>query len=205
MKEVLSNVVWGYLSQVYFPKFFLRIEKGKEVEISIKDNCILSFKVNDHGFDLLDKFDVSLSDGDKFVAVLKEEKIIKALYSDPNFYGSIGQEFCLMYDIMYAKAGTEAIAESFYRVMENQEMDGNQSHEVLVMRTKLDWSLPPVIQCETMLDGIAKLYIEGDRKLGLKRHYLPVYRDARSQRNRDDLSKVLKRHSKIKPRLPFLH
>ena len=60
---------------------------------------------------------------------------------------------------MYANAGTEAIAESFYRVMETQEMDGGQNHKVLVLRSKVDWSLPTVLQCESALDGIADLWV----------------------------------------------
>lgn len=105
---------------------------------------------------------------------------------------------------MYSKAGTEAIAESFSRVMETQEMDGGQSHDVLSLRAKVDWSLPSVLQCEAALDGIADLYINGDKERGLKRHYLPVYKDQRSMRKSSELSKVLARHAEKKARLPFL-
>ena len=35
---------------------------------------------------------------------------------------------------MYAKSGTEAVAESFYRVVEKQEMDGGQSLKAIVQR-----------------------------------------------------------------------
>ena len=105
---------------------------------------------------------------------------------------------------MYAKAGKEVIAESFYRIMETQEMDGGQNHKVLVLRSKVDWSLPTVLQCESALDGIADLYINGDKERGLKRHYLPVYKDQRSMRKSNELSKVLARHGEMKTRLPFL-
>jgi hypothetical protein len=33
-------------------------------------------------------------------------------------------EFCLIFDILYAKSGTEAVAKSFYRVVDKQEMEG---------------------------------------------------------------------------------
>ncbi len=105
---------------------------------------------------------------------------------------------------MFAKTGTEAIAESFYRVMEKQEMDGSQSDEVLAMRTKADWSFPSVLQSENAIKKIAKLYKEGDKKTGLKKHMLSVYRDKRSILKKDELSKVLKRHNKKKPRFSFL-
>ena len=65
---------------------------------------------------------------------------------------------------MYSKAGTEAIAESIYRVMETQEMDGGQSHDVLSLRTKVDWSLPSVLQSEAALDSMIDLYLKGDKE-----------------------------------------
>ena len=64
--------------------------------------------------------------------------------------------------------------------MDAQEKDGGQSQEVLTMPTKLDWCLPSIIQCEKALSGMAKLYIEGDKSLGLKKHFIPIYKDARS-------------------------
>jgi hypothetical protein len=76
-----------------------------------------------------------------------------------------------------AKTGTEAVAELFYHVVEKQEMDGEQGHEVLVNRSKVDWSLPPVIQCEPALTEMAQLYIDGDKARGLKRHHMPIYKD----------------------------
>ena len=64
---------------------------------------ISSFTVDDEGqFDLLDKFQVCLSSGKKFTAVLKEDRLIKSLYDDPELYQSVGREFCVIFDIMYA-------------------------------------------------------------------------------------------------------
>jgi hypothetical protein len=60
--------------------------------------------------------------------------------------------------------------------MDVQEKDGGQSQEVLAMRTKLDWCLPSIIQCEKALSGMAKLYIEGDKSLGLKNTSFPSTR-----------------------------
>jgi hypothetical protein len=137
--------------------------------------------------------------------LFQEENVITALYCDSSFYSVIGPEFCLVFDIMYAKTGTEAVAESFYRVIEKQEMDGGQSHKVLVNRSKVDWSLPPVIQCEPALTKMAQLYIDGDKARGLKRHHVPVYKDKRSWRkNEDDLSKVVRRIVNAPVKFPFL-
>ena len=73
------------------------------------------------------KFQVTLSDGSASMYVLQEEQVTQMLYSNPTFYEAVGREFCIIYDIFFAKAGTEAIAESFYCVMEAQEKDGRQS------------------------------------------------------------------------------
>ena len=46
-------------------------------------------------------------------------------------------------------------------------MEGGQSMGVLMNRAKIDWCLPSVIQCEFAQKEIAKLYINGDKELGL--------------------------------------
>ena len=207
LKDTLLKTIWGELFQTYFPRFFAKLEKENvQVPIQLKsEQLISSFAANSSGnFDLLDKFEICLTGGEEFTAVLKEDCIIQSLYNDPEFYESVGREYCVIFDIMYAKAGTEAIAESIYRVMETQEMNGGQSHDVLSLRTKVDWSLPSVLQCEAALDSMIDLYLKGDKEKGLKRHYLPVYKDKRSIRKSGELSKVLLRHAETKTRLPFL-
>ena len=79
------------------------------------------------------------------------------LYTDSSFYSAIGQEFCLVFDIFYVKSGTEAVAESFYRVVEKQEMEGGQTISVLMNRAKIDWCLPSVIQCDSAITEMAKI------------------------------------------------
>ena len=97
--------------------------------------------------------------------VLKEECVIKALYMDVEFYTTVGQEFCLVFEIMYVKTGTEAVVESFYRVVEQQEMHGGQSLEILGARAKVDWCFPPMVQCDNALTEMAKMYLHGIRNL----------------------------------------
>ena len=83
-------------------------------------------------------------------------------------------------------------------------MDGGQSIEVLAARSKVDWYLLAMIQCESTLGEMAKLYINGSKEDGLKKHHVPVYRDSRSQKGSDKISKVVDRIKKSTPRLPFL-
>ena len=84
-------------------------------------------------FSLTEVFQVKLSCGTTLDVVLQEDAVIHALYTDSSFYSLVGQEFCLLFDIMYAKTGTEALAESFYCVVEKQEMEGKQSLDVLAL------------------------------------------------------------------------
>ena len=76
-------------------------------------------------------------------------------------------------------------------------MDGGQSLDVLGNRAKVDWCCPSVLQCERSLTEMAKLYIDGDKSMGLQRHHIPVFKTKQST----DLSKVLKRLSLSTPRV----
>ncbi len=205
LKSFLLETIWGKELEQFFPKFFKKVSgSGDSLEsVTIPSGQVITkFMPKKNEFDLLDKFQVSLSDGLSFTAVLQEEDIIQMLYCNPAFFGAVGREFCIIFDIFYAKAGTEAIAESFYKVMDTQEKDGGQSQNVLTMRTKVDWCLPPLIQCEKSLSAMADLYINGDKALGLKRHFIPVYKGG--NRSNRDLSNVIERLSKKSPRWPFL-
>lgn len=117
-----------------------------------------------------DSFAVTYTDGTEETVFLQEEEVIKALYTDSEFYTSVGQEFCIIFDIMYAKTGTESVVESFYGVVRNQEMDGGQSITVLGQRAKVDWCFPPILDCTRALDEMATLYLNGDAKLVVKKH-----------------------------------
>ncbi len=151
-----------------------------------------------------DIYKVTVSDKTEFSVVLQEDAMIKALYTNPLFYDPIGREFCIIFDIMYSKTGTEAVAESVYRVAEKQEQDGRQSIAVLEMRTKIDWCFPEVVQCDLALEAMANLYVNGDKTLGLGKHRIPIYKDIRSMLKKDEMSKVIKRIATEKPNLPFL-
>ena len=113
------------------------------------------------GFSLTEIFQLKLSDGSAFRVVLQEQFLIEALYTDSQFYSKVGQQFCIVFDIFYSKNGTKAVAESFSRVVEKQEMDGGQTISVLGNGAKIDWCFPSTVRCERALDEIAKLYVNG--------------------------------------------
>jgi hypothetical protein len=166
----------------HFPKFF-EIERSKSSNTStavvLEDGCILEefVKSSPKEFHLAETFKMKLNNGREMKVVFREDNLIRALYTDSSFYSIVGPEFCLVFDVMYAKTGTEAVAESFYRVVEKQEIDGGQSQSVLSMRAKVDWCFPQAINCESTLPDVASLYIKGNKDLGLKKHHVPVYQD----------------------------
>lgn len=88
-----------------------------------------------------------------------------------------------------------------FRVLETQEMEGGQRHEVLASRTKFDWMLPDLLSCDSILKGAARIYLDGDKKRGLPRHQVPVWSNKPSS---GGLSKVIERHKGAKPGLSFL-
>ncbi len=138
-----------------FPIFFKKVMKLQLGDLKLcditlaKGVSVTSFrKYNDKSFDLVGKYDVKLSDESSMKVVLQDEEVITAIYRNTQFYQSIGQEFCIVFDVMYAKVGTEAPAESHYRVMDNQEMDGGQDLSTLSMRVRIDSYFPTTIQCQ---------------------------------------------------------
>jgi hypothetical protein len=210
LKEMLIDVVWGESFLSMFPKFFKAQDDntGSLKEIHLTENSFIkSFeKTETTEFSVSEIYSIILGEGPKetiLTVVLQEQEVIKALYTDPRFYSSIGQEFCIIFDIMYAKTGNEAVVESFYGVVRSQEMDGGQSIKVLGERAKVDWCFPPVLACDRAIDEMSKLYVRGNRSLGIKKHHIPIYRNRKSFQSQD-LSKVLTRIKESKTGLPFL-
>ena len=162
-----------------FGILFDNICGNKPQRLKIPENTsVTEFKkIHDGRFDLQEKYILDLDYGSSYQVVFQEENLICLLYTDQIFNSAIGREFTLVFDVFYAKTGTEAVAESFYRVMNMQEQDGDQKFETLALRSILDWCLPAVLQCEQPIKEIAKLYIEGDKKKGLKKHLIPVYQN----------------------------
>ena len=118
--------------------------------------------------------------------LFQEEVLIKSLYTDSSFYSTVGQEFSLIFDIVYAMSGTEAVERSFYWVLDKQEMEGGQSTQVLMNCAKVDWCLPSIIQCDSALNEMACMYINGDNDCGLNKRHIPVYSEI------DDCGKNMK-------------
>ena len=46
--------------------------------------------------------------------------------------------------------------------MRNQQQSGGQSNKTLVQRTKVNWCLPSLKQCEDLIKEGVDLYLKGD-------------------------------------------
>lgn len=223
-KEFIIETVWNERHfRATFPKIFQEIyvkEKkrskftpenaDKQVELCLRElkipegTKVIEFTFdNSSHFDLTDKFFVKLSDGSELHVALCDEDFIFNLFENPNFYTEICTEFLVCYERMYSKLGTEAIAETYYKHMSNQEQEGGQSLDILSARSKLEMSLPDITQCDDIINDTVALYINGDKSLGLKPHHVPVYRDSRSLQL-PARRKVLKRHINQQVKLTYL-
>ena len=86
--------------------------------------------------------------------VVLHEEVITAIYTNTQFYKSIGQKFCVIFDVLFAKTSTGAPAETHYRIVSNQEMDGSQDLSTLSMRARIDSCFPATIQCQRPVEEI---------------------------------------------------
>ncbi|MCP4801188.1 MAG: hypothetical protein GY893_14695 [bacterium] len=138
-----------------------------------------------------------------FKVIVCEENILKNMYTNQEIYKALGLEMCICIDISQAKGGTEAVVESFYSSMKAQSMHGGQDTTTLAMRTKLEWSIPPVIQADRVISGTADVYLNGDKSRSFKSHKWPTIGDG-NKGKRYKVSKVVDRIESEEPSLPFL-
>ena len=78
-----------------------------------------------------------------------------------------------------------------------------QDNETLALRTKLEWTVPPLIQADKFVHETAKIYIKGDKEHKLKSRQWPIIGDGKSSKSYK-VSKVIDRLSSSAAYLPFL-
>lgn len=76
--------------------------------------------------------------------------------------------------------------------MKAQSMYGGQDTNTLAMRTKLEWSITPVIQADRVISGTADVYLKGHKSRSFKSHKWPTIGDGNKGR-RYKVSKVVDR------------
>jgi hypothetical protein len=74
---------------------------------------------------------------------LQEQQFYRSFYSNKDIYNVATPSSCALLDIVLAKGGPEAIAESFCNCMKAQQQSDGQSNENLTRRTRLSWCLHP--------------------------------------------------------------
>ncbi len=95
LKAFLIEVIWGKEFEQFFCKCFKKVCGEKLVSMPIpRGQFVTTFSVEKDGFDLRDKFRVTLSDGSSSIYVLQEDQLIQMLYTNPTFYQAVGREFC---------------------------------------------------------------------------------------------------------------
>ena len=127
---------------------------------------------------------------------LSERCFYKSFYSNKDLYDIVYTPSCALLDIVLAKGGPEAIVESFYNSMHHQQQSGGQSNSTLVQRTKVNWCLPSLKNCESIIKESICLYLEGSA------HRVNSFFSSRA--NKYDCSKVVDRVQSERGRCPFL-
>ncbi|CAB3982578.1 Hypothetical predicted protein [Paramuricea clavata] len=188
LKQALKDILW----------------QGRETMINDSGNLSSMEKVlEDHSSQsfVTTRFHMRFTKGEKIYTVqLNEPAVYLSLYTDECVYSKLGKEICLVIDIALAKGGPEAIVESFYSLMKCHKKAGGQNNENLSLRTKLDWSLPGPLQADRMVKEVAPLYLDGNKKKGLKPHWLPVIGDKCNYKT----SKVIDRIENADTKLPYV-
>jgi len=205
LPQVKSKYPSLFLDSSCFTNLLNFFRKCLEIENRQLLNCFIKFNEDFEGkivrvsrnysHVLNDIFNFHLDNSNIITGIFDEDKLLCNIYENSAFYGSIGQEMCIVLDVMYAKCGTETIAESFYRVMESQRQSGSQSNVILELRTKLDWSLPNVTQCDQIIEAASSVFFQDGEKT--KKHFNPI--SVLGGKN-----KVLTRFEQNKHRLPFV-
>ena len=134
-----------------------------------------------------------------FEAYIVEE--VRAIYTNEVIYSIIGPVACTAFDVAMAMGGCEAVVESFYSVMDSQRQVG-QDHVTLEDRTLVDWAMSNVLKSTDVVSRAARLYIDGNKDLGLPRHRVGCLNNTSS--NSYVASQVLSRLQNEEKRYPFL-
>lgn len=145
-------------------------------------------------------FLMRFSDGKAHKVKLCEKKVFESFYSKKDLYDIAKPPSCTLLDIVLAKGGPEAIAESFYSAMRFQQQAGGQSNETLVRRTKVTWCLPSLQHCEELIKKAVAIYLQSDDNL--RPHHIGAFFSSRSKQY--TVSKVVDRIHAELGHCPFL-
>ncbi len=195
LKESIFAGIWKNLC----PEWFL---DEKNVPLKQADLTLVEFESIESNlstpFDAT--FKMVFNDGTSKIVRLHEQSVYRSFYKNKDIYSIAKPPACTLLDIVLAKGGPEAIAESYYSTMRSQQQPGGQANETLARRTKLSWCLPSLKQCEDIISDSVSIYQNGDDKI--RPHRRNTFFSSRHASY--DVSKVVDRVDSAPGRCPFL-
>ena len=196
IKEAVYAGVWDGLC----PNWFVDIKTNKSVPVTDFETLL---ELTVKSLDMYEPQFILVFDGGNSVTCrLHDQSVYAAFYGNEAIYEKAGPHSCIIIDVILAKGGPEAIAESFYATMRSQQQGGGQHNDTLVTRAKLSWCLPSLRNCEQIIREGIKIYHDGDGDK-IKKHRRYVFT---SNRHMDyGISKVLDRVDIDEGRCPFLN
>ena len=158
IKEAVFAGVWNR----FCPQWF-RDECNNPLKKRDADLVEFTLSNPDCLFDVM--YTLRYSDGEEHTAHLHEQSVYASFYSQEEVYSIAKAPSCVMVDVVLAKSGPEAIAESYYSAMRAQQQSGGQANDTLAHRTKLNWCLPSLRTCKSVIKESVQLYLKGDGKI----------------------------------------
>ena len=131
LKEAVMKGIWNGLCPEWF-----EVLSGEEAALSTDDVALLEIHAEE-SCKLDSYFVMRFSNGTTRSVKVLEQLVFKSFYANKNIFKIAKPPSCALLDIILAKGGPEAIAESFYNAMRNQQQSGGQLNETLVRRTKV--------------------------------------------------------------------
>ena len=193
IKKAIMQGIWNGICPEWF-------EVANEKDVSNKDGADLAELRYEESTGLDLYFTMVFSDG-KFQKVrLQEQRVYQSFYSNKEIYDIAKPPSCTLLDIVLAKGGPEAIAESFYNSMRNQQQSGGQLNETLERRAKVNWCLPSLRHCDEIIKEAVALYLRGDDVI--RPHMKNTFFSGRAKEY--FVSKVVDRIDADSGRCPFL-
>ena len=195
MNSLTETVMMRIWNRLCFEWFTLK----KNDPLNVQGSNLVSFLPVSS--DVMDSFfHMKFDDGKEYDVRLHEQNVYASFYSNPDIYSIAKAPFCALLDIVLAKGGPEAIAESFYNSMRAQQQSGGQSNENLARRKKINWCLHSLKLCDGIIQKSAQTYFQGDDKMkGHRRHTF-----VSSRASDYSVSKVVGRVDSESVRCPFL-
>ena len=193
IKKAIMQGIWNGICPEWF-------EVANEKDVSNKDGADLAELRYEESTGLDLYFTMVFSDGKVQKARLQEQRVYQSFYSNKEIYDIAKPPSCTLLDIVLAKGGPEAIAESFYNSMRNQQQSGGQLNETLERRAKVNWCLPSLRHCDEIIKEAVALYLRGDDVI--RPHMKNTFFSGRAKEY--FVSKVVDRIDADSGRCPFL-